>query len=238
MKKRKTIIVSILLVAILVSSVLLASCASTKAEAYFKEDTVYSIDKLEFLPHLSISPFLMVFLDKNGTFISFDTKGNCVIQLLFDSSFVDVANGLLGDLLQGVDREPIDDFADSYLNTFFPGFHLDNLAESLELAKAGIGLEFIGLEKGSEALTSLDEALRDGGKFPTELKLEKLGIKITHKYFLKDVYSETTDTTYHGVFLGKKRKNTNPYVGMTLDGDSLSIHIDFIKLDAQCTKIS
>ncbi len=213
-----------------------------KGDKYFKKDTKYMIDIENFsvLPNVPIVSGVLGFLDEEETYIEFDKKGNCTIQLLFKDDIISMLSAILPGLLGGIDREPIDDFIDSYLNSFFPGFHLDHLIESLDLAKAAMGIEFIGLEKDSETLQAFDEALRDGGDFPTEFTLKKFGVKYTGRYFLKDVYSETTGATYNGIFLGENKKNTTPYVGMTLlkHGEELSVYVDLISLNMRAKKVA
>ncbi|HHX49688.1 MAG TPA: hypothetical protein GX709_04795 [Clostridiales bacterium] len=248
MKKTKKISIAILLVLILTVSTLLVACSDAKAEAYFEEDVRYMIDvdNLDMLPKAdpALVNTIKGFLDPDEAYMEFDTEGNFTFQLLFNDfavALIDNIGAILGVVeVLGVEmgREGIDDFAESYLDTFFPGFHFDNLAESLDIARRDFGFEFVGLEEGSYALKALDENFRNGG-FPNaeiQLNLKKFGIKYTGKYFLKDVYSKTTDTKYHGVFLGKDRPKTTPYVGMTIDGDDILVFVELIGLDFTATK--
>lgn len=247
MKKAKKILVVVLLVVLIVTAVLLTSCKEKNpALAYFEDTRVYKITKFD---ALGFGPVIALALDFDQSYFSFDEKGTCEFRIMINKHIIPAANVFISTLIGSVKRESIDKFNEAYTATLFPGFTFDEVIESFRLLRKGLGLEVIGLEEDSEIMKKVNESFAKGEAFPEDIKLpEIIGIKYTGPYFLMDVKSPSDGTVYHGLFLGKYVKNTQPYVGATLESNvereviengttnkvsvnTLSITVDFLKLN-------
>lgn len=236
--KRNILLIMILIICISLVPIL-TGCANK--DMYFAKTTVYKIEQVKLM---DLGGIVNILMDFDESKIIFYPNGKCEIYLMVKSGVLQLLSVLpaaLGaeSLSSFASRDFLDDFNDSYLDVFFPGFDFENLMDSLKLLDNTLGISLVGLDDNSKLLQAIDLSLKEGGELPDELpEINVLGIKYEGPYFRKTVKSEVTGISYKGVFLGKDRKNTNPYFGLTMrDDDSLHLRVELVDLDVTAIKV-
>ena len=92
--------------------------------------------------------------EKSGVTLRAD--GTMTLQLILGSEGLDMVNGILStfNLLNALGGVDVSSFTNQYLVPIMPGFDFADIADSLELAKGALGVQFVSATEG-EALEFL-----------------------------------------------------------------------------------
>lgn len=236
MKKTSKILISVLLVLTLASSlVVLTACDETPVPVI---ETEFALD----LSNSSVwdipGSLLALAIDKTNSNIVLRSDGTMTLRLVITS----FANTVIGGMLGGGSLN-LGSFVDTYLKPIVPGFDVNDIPASLELAKRSLGVSFINLDYNDTNVAALLEALKTGGTLPEDFKLPAgFGVEVNSSYVIKKV-TDAAGTTYEAVYLTPSDPDTQPYLVMTLGKDENGVHdltcmVDFVKLRLHAVEVT
>ncbi|MFA5449125.1 MAG: hypothetical protein WC292_01620 [Clostridia bacterium] len=224
MKNIRKFIVLITVALIAVSSFfLLAACNDTPEypdRRLPEEDTMFYVDfgtsKIKDNP-LGLAS---IFFEQSESYILLRADGTATIKLLTKP-----VGGVLGlpqiqEALAGAtfSETEIDTFV-NMIYGYLPGADFTDLDTVQTSFQSTLGLTLIGLDGDNEQVQNLFTSIVNDKALPSEINLPsdlRLGIEVTGEYYIKDVYSEHTDTTHTGVFMGKHHEDGEAFLLMTL----------------------
>ncbi len=181
--------------------------------------------------------------EKSGVTLRAD--GTMTLQLILGSEGLDMVNGILSsfNLLNALGEVDVSSFTNQYLVPIMPGFDFADIADSLELAKGALGVQFVSATEGEalEFLQVVGDLLTTGKEAPEGTVIpDGFGIRLDSGYYVKEVKG-TDDTVYNGVYLTPTDPDTQPYIVMDLskgeDGKyGLNLQLDFLKMNLTLTQ--
>lgn len=181
--------------------------------------------------------------EKSG--VTLRTDGTMTLQLILGSEGLDMVNGILStfNLLNALGEVDVSSFTNQYLVPIMPGFDFADIADSLELAKGALGVQFVSATEGEalEFLQVVGDLLATGKEAPEGTVIPYgFGIRLDSGYYVKEVKG-TDGTVYNGVYLTPTDPDTQPYIVMDLskgeDGKyGLNLQLDFLKMNLTLTQ--
>ena len=181
--------------------------------------------------------------EKSGVTLRAD--GTMTLQLILGSEGLDMVNGILSsfNLLNALGGVDVSSFTNQYLVPIMPGFDFADIADSLELAKGALGVQFVSATEGEafEFLQVVGDLLTTGKEAPEGTVIpDGFGIRLDSGYYVKEVKG-TDGTVYNGVYLTPTAPDTQPYIVMDLskgeDGKyGLNLQLDFLKMNLTLTQ--
>ena len=181
--------------------------------------------------------------EKSGVTLRAD--GTMTLQLILGSEGLDMVNGILStlNLLNALGEVDVSSFTNQYLVPIMPGFDFADIADSLELAKGALGVQFVSATEGEafEFLQVVGDLLTTGKEAPEGTVIpDGFGIRLDSGYYVKEVKG-TDGTVYNGVYLTPTAPDTQPYIVMDLskgeDGKyGLNLQLDFLKMNLTLTQ--
>ena len=110
---------------------------------------------------------------------------------------------------------------DQYASELFPGFTLKDWPASLDMLKAALGLEIVGIDWEQSALEDFLAELGETGMLPDALPEDLVlndpfGIVYEGTYYIEKLHSDVTNTDYTAIYTGHAEKGGQPYIVGTL----------------------
>lgn len=150
--------------------------------------------------------------EKSGVTLRAD--GTMTLQLILGSEGLDMVNGILSsfNLLNALGGVDVSSFTNQYLVPIMPGFDFADIADSLELAKGALGVQFVSATEGEafEFLQVVGDLLATGKEAPEGTVIpDGFGIRLDSGYYVKEVKG-TDGTVYNGVYLTPPTPTPSP----------------------------
>ena len=189
------------------------------------KDTYYTFDTLS----SSVSGIPAIFLNEKKSGITLRKDGTASIRLVV----YDILGGMIGGLglETGIGTTTVFDMLYEYL----PGLDFTDLHTVVGTFKNGLGITLLGVDPDDEQLQAVFDYAVEHNCFPNKVSVPKdFGLEINAKYYIKDITSPVTDTTYTGIFMGNPHPDGESFLVLDLIRDEEgkeSIVLNFALID-------